>query len=143
MIAWHYTDGQQYELAMLSGMLEPAERRGEIPLVWFSINPVWEPTACRAIDTPDGPQRLTVDQMRLLQGGVFRFGIHEARLSAGETQIRRLGKIGPAAGDQLIKTGLAMGSKPNEWRACRGPVPLAILKVQRLNDMHRWAPVAI
>ncbi|MBN3852833.1 hypothetical protein G3N59_05515 [Paraburkholderia sp. Ac-20340] len=144
MIAWHYTTAQCFRGIEETGGLLPSAPHmldAEKPLLWFSVNQHWEQSARRGW-TENGKRRLlSLEEMILHFGALYRFGMHELRTAIGERQIRRLGRIRPGTWDQMIKNALAMGSDPNEWRACSAFVPIGYVQVQVLKNLQTgWEP---
>src|ERR1700686_4598787 len=64
---WHYTSSDHYVCIANDGLILPATTHvpvGERPIVWFSIEQLWEPTAAKGWRHPDGScQLLTLDRM--------------------------------------------------------------------------------
>ncbi|MGF6481982.1 hypothetical protein [Paraburkholderia sp. JPY419] len=142
LVAWHYTTGERAALIERSGVLMPAtayiEAR-EIPVVWFSTNPLWEPTACKLLQTPDGRLvRLTMEETYQRGGGLVRFGIDPAKLYRGD-DIPRFANITKSAWRQLCNVARMQGANPSEWGVLAGRIDIAGLAIQSMNDCMEWA----
>ena len=73
---WHYAPAAYLERITNSGCLRPSNpwAPNELPLLWFSANQFWEPTATKMICDTNGRLRpLTYSEMK--QIGIVRFGI--------------------------------------------------------------------
>lgn len=89
MIAWHYTTAQKYHLIKQSWLSLPAHigvAPPELPILWFSTHPTYEPTARKSLGDAYGNiiRLLTVQEMYRLAGGLVRFRISTAALKRGD-----------------------------------------------------------
>ena len=51
-VKWHYTTSSSFRKILVEGTIKPATayiEKHERAIVWFSVNPIWEPTACHGI----------------------------------------------------------------------------------------------
>ncbi|OEZ83366.1 hypothetical protein JAB6_29430 [Janthinobacterium sp. HH104] len=140
-IAWHYTTGQKFALIQKNGVLRPAHigvLASERPVIWFSTNPVFEPTAAKAF-VVDGVRRmLTVREMYDLAGGVVRLGCRISRLKSG-ADLRKAAKMQPAIWNVLASVGKRLGASPAEWWGYVGALMLDDVTVEMMNDDLTWS----
>lgn len=75
-ILWHYAPGQYLPDMVSAGRLRTSNvgAPGEAPLLWFSANQTWEPTATKSVQTRRGLMRLTFAQ-QVARSGCIRFGL--------------------------------------------------------------------
>lgn len=130
---WHYAPWAYLPRMVESGVLKASNvgASGESPLLWFSANQHWEPTACKVTVLKTGAlMRLTFRQQQEAFGCI-RFGLLEsdprllnwieACTAAGTlTATRRL----------LERKGKKQGGDPNDWFATVSNIPIDELHFQ-------------
>jgi hypothetical protein len=114
-LKWHYTTGTCFLQITEEGYIQPATAYiapGERPIVWFSTNPIWEPTACKGVPVP---------------GGLSRTGTFE------ETYERGRG---------LVRFGVAASTAPHAFRALvsKAVCPASMRRAWS-RRLGRWAPI--
>lgn len=114
---WHYTIGQNFIEIAESGFLKRASMgvtHPEKPILWFSSNQYWEPTAnkCQLVDGE--VVKLTMDETRSLGGGLMRFGISRDRLHQWD-KLWKKAKIAPLVARALEDVGVDQGALPSHW----------------------------
>ena len=131
-MVWHYAPWAHLPAIVRSGALTPsnAVATEERPLLWFSANKKWEPTATKLLTTSAGLIQMTFKQ-QAEQFGCIRFGLSaddtrllnwmEACSAGGTTKEKRLA---------LEKTGKRMGGDPKHWFAIATEVQLTELHFQ-------------
>src|SRR5438093_9709142 len=75
---WHYTVGYHTESILKDKMLKPSTEGvppGERPVVWFTTNPGWEPTATKAMIENGRRVSLTKERTEEECGGLFRIEV--------------------------------------------------------------------
>jgi len=145
-LAWHYTTRQNFMRIAGSGRLLPATEgvsAHETPVLWFSLNPVWEETACRMMKMADGSLRtLTRAETRQATGGLVRFG-YPARLLIAWPKIARAAGIRTETAQALKAAAELMGANPDEWMGILEPIslgaPLLCVEVEKEGG---WVRVA-
>lgn len=107
-------------------MVAPHEK----PVLWFSANPVYEPTAIKLIASGDRAFRPTVEVLHHLIG-IFRFGLNakDARLMPFN-RIQRIAHISPKEAAAMVASGLRIGAKPSHWTGSLVPIPLSELEFE-------------
>jgi len=123
--AWHYTTAAKLAAILRSGQLRPATAgvpASERPVVWFSTEPDWEPTACKMAFVPSrGLIRLNRDQTAALGGGLARIGI-DAAILVGWPALARRANIHPEIVRELESGGHAQGAHPERWYGYIGTI---------------------
>ena len=143
---WHYTPLAHAESILQSGRLLPSNARAEreIPLLWFSCEQRWEPTAGKLVVAPSGRLKMASWEEQLRVYGVFRLGLSEAdsRLlhwsqackAARTPRKERLG---------MEQQGRLLGANPARWRACLQSLQISELSVQCLDAAEQWTPCSL
>jgi len=146
MIAWHYTTARKFDLIMKSKVLLPADIgvvAPELPILWFSTHPKFEPSAHKAVTFSDGTSRsATLDEMYEKAGGLARFGCPVNRLKCGEN-LRKAAKMKSLMWRQLVKRGIQMRANPSDWWGYVGTMPLDGVIVEIMNPDMQWCRVPI
>lgn len=142
MIAWHYTTAQKYHLIKQSGLLLPAHTGvvpPELPILWFSTHPKYEPTARKPLGDAYGNiiRLLTVQEMYKLAGGLVRFGISTVVLKRGE-KLRKAAKMPSTVWCQLEKTGKKLNANPGDWLGYVGSIPINEVTVEVMDAGMVW-----
>lgn len=138
---WHYAPWAYLPKMVKDGFLEPrnAGAPTELPLLWFSRNQRWEPTATKLIRDPHGQLvKITFLQQAELFG-CTRFGIAatDERLVGWEETCSTRG-LSSRHKASLEAAGRALGAKPQDWFATTAAVPLRELDFQVW--VGRWLP---
>ena len=123
---WHYTTGQKLSQILDFGVLRPAAMdvpKAGRPVVWFSTNPVWEPTAnlSRATLT-GGLERLSKDQTYVLGGGLARIGVAAEVAPHDWNAYKVLSGIAPKLAKQMYAAAIKIRSRPGQWFVTFDPV---------------------
>lgn len=130
---WHYTVIEYLPKIRGYGMLLPsnASAEGELPLLWFSANQEWEPTAAKPMRTATG--RLVTPSMREVfeLGRAIRFGLpsNDPRLMSWRAACKFAGTPRRMR-EAMERVGVEQGGKPGEWYATSEPVPVEELVMQ-------------
>jgi hypothetical protein len=133
MKVWHYTTDDKLNSIYADEALLPtaiAIGPNERPVLWFSSNPVWEPTANKALGVERNGQRTMIRPMtnaemfRMFK--LRRFGIDSERLMHWPV-LRKAARIGMTEQRRMIKRAREMGSAPHHWYGTLDPVPLSDL----------------
>ncbi|MFJ1470141.1 hypothetical protein [Massilia orientalis] len=144
---WHYTAGHKLQLIRESCALHPNGAKvapNERPVVWFSADAVYEPTAIKLLQMP-GQARLrrpTVAELHELVG-VFRFAIDrdDPRLAAWPA-VHRKARISTTGVANMIRAGVEIGAKPMNWFGALEEIPLADLRFEAWTGEH-WVAAQI
>lgn len=144
---WHYTAGHKLQLIRESCALHPNGAKvapNERPVVWFSADAVYEPTAIKLLQMP-GQARLrrpTVAELHELVG-VFRFAIDrdDPRLAAWPA-VHRKARISTTGVANMIRAGVEIGAKPMNWFGAFEEIPLADLRFEAWTGEH-WVAAQI
>lgn len=141
MIAYHYTTGLKFKSITASGNLIGASaevRPPELPIVWFSQEKYWEPTASRGTLVIDGTIRgLTMRETFHLGRGLFRFGCPLTLLQQGKA-LRNAARIDRRFWNDLCRDGKSEGSDPALWWGSVKPVAIEGLSMEVMGDDMKW-----
>lgn len=146
MMAWHYTTGQKYELIKQTGILLPADigvEPPEQPILWFSTHPRYEPSAMKPLADANGGiiRRLTLDEMREMADGLYRFGYPIGQLKCGEN-LRKAVKMSSIWWRRLAKKGASnLKAEPADWWGHVGSLSLSEVTVEKMDANKQWIPV--
>jgi hypothetical protein len=139
---WHYTVGHKLPPIRNTGALLPTGVRiapSEAPVLWFSADPVYEPTAIKLVQMPSqhGLHRPTMSELHELIG-VFRFRLasDDERLVPW-SRLQRRARISPTGVASMLRAGIEIGAKPTNWFGVMSPVALDDLVFQSW-DGHSW-----
>lgn len=145
-ILWHYTVAGYlpaiagYGLLLGSNAGAPDER----PMLWFSANQKWEPTATKGVLTPTGKYRqLTFDEL-VDSTGCIRFG-----LPADDTRLMDWKSACAFAGtprrlrEAMERIGTRDGAQPSHWFGTGEAIPLEQLRLQAWADGWRDADAGV
>jgi hypothetical protein len=141
-MVWHYTIGNQLLKIVANGCLSPTSVTGPAqkrPILYFSRNQIWEPSANRLLKQPDGQFRqLTMDETGQLGRGLLRFGLEPKRLH-GWPEIAHKAKMHKSGIRLLEKEAPTIGAKPSEWCGTTQPVPLTkITRIEVMDSKQGW-----
>lgn len=140
---YHYTT-VNFHLAKIfaSGVLRPSAagcEPHELPLLWFSKHPHWEPTATKG-DLGVSPKVAFAQHMEWAGCARFSLPADDPRLMEWPDACKYAG-IRRDVRRALEVSGRRMGAKPSDWLAIAGAVPLADVRLQRL-DGGKWLGMA-
>ncbi|WP_308874111.1 hypothetical protein [Thiothrix subterranea] len=142
---FHYAPLSYLPRIVESGLLLPSNAGGandEIPLLWFSKNQTWKPTATKSQMTPSGIKRLTFKEQRELFGCI-RFGLprNDKRLIDWRTACK-VASISKKERLLMESVGRDQGANPLDWFATVDSIQLTELHFQFLTDSwHDADPV--
>lgn len=139
---WHYTVIEYLPKIRGYGMLLPsnASAEGELPLLWFSANQEWEPTAAKPMRSVTG--RLVTPSMREVfeQGRAIRFGLpsDDPRLLCWFAACKYAGTPRRMR-EAMERVGIQQGGNPKDWYATTDPIPVGDLEMQAYQG--KWLRV--
>lgn len=146
-LLWHYTAGHKLQLIREARALRPNGAKvapSERPVLWFSAEAVYEPTAIKLVQMPGHAKlrRPSVAEMHELVG-VFRFAIDraDARLAAWPA-VHRRARISATGVANMIRAGVEVGAKPMNWFGAFEDIPLADLRLEAWTG-QRWVAAQI
>ena len=145
LIAWHYTTGEKYALILASGVLKPATSfvpPNEKPIIWFSLDPEWEPTANKAVFVNGVMKRLTKAETQIMGNGLYRFGVPAKTLHPWP-KLASKARMASGIRQGLERTGITLGANPRLWCGLTSnPLPLAkVAHFQTLTAQGVWVDV--
>ncbi len=127
MAPWHYTVGIRINRIITSGVIELATAKvppGERLAVWFSLDPVWEPTANKGWVNEAGQLfSLSKEETEAKGGGLFRIAVLPEAAPYTWTDFKRMSGASPATITGLARAARKVRSDPYRWRVSFDPVP--------------------
>ena len=138
---WHYAPWAHLPKIVESGVLRGsnAGADGERPMLWFSANQQWEPTATKMIHMQGKSVQLTFNQ-QVEKFGCVRFGLpgNDFRLLNWKNSCATAGTPRETR-RTLEKVGKMRGGNPAHWFAVSSEIPLGDLLFQIWID-GQWHP---
>lgn len=124
-ILWHYTTADHLTLILADGEIRPMLLAKKVkPVVWFTTNPDWEPTASRVWHGPEGNvRRLGKDQTIVLGGGLARIAVAAEAASIDWKTYKAQSGIGPKIAQHIYNEAVSLGSRPGDWAASFQGIP--------------------
>lgn len=143
-LAWHYTTGENFIKIVECGELTQTIIRmnnDQSPVLWFSQNPIWEPTACKGLmDIQGNIRTATRHETRKHGGGLVRFGFPRSRLLPWE-ELRAAANIRKKSRIALESVGKDMIANPKHWMGVLEPIAVPSLTVDVLDGEWSWVNV--
>lgn len=143
LLAWHYTTGENFERIVTVGFLQPSAidvQPSERPVLWFSLEQHWEPTACKAWDEGGRLRLLTMEETRERGRGLVRFGVASERLTPWP-RIRAIARIPPRIAQGLIRRAEEQGASPHFWLGTTSALPLEQIEAIDVMEDSAWVRV--
>jgi hypothetical protein len=144
---YHYTTGDRFLRIVASQSILPATAHvapPEIPAVWLSSAPVWEPSATKGVIENGIRRQASLAELIGLCGCLVRIEIDPAEVCLLEPcSFREALRIPTVVHDRLLVAGLEMGADPANWSAVAGPVPLAAFRRIEFSveaNPPKWIP---
>ena len=143
---YHYTTGNKLSLISASQGLIPTSvmiAPKEKPVLWFSKDSDYEPTAIKLIMRSDGKAyRPTMKELHELIGLYrFSFSPRDNRLLTF-SQLQRVAHISPQGMSAMVASGLRIGAKPTNWFGVMTAVPLSELIFEEWTG-SAWVPAQL
>lgn len=142
-LAWHYTTGDAFLEIVKSGFLITTSEhcpQHERPVLWFSMNQRWEPTAAKGIVENFQRRTASMQENKELGNGLVRFGYPHSKLIPWVELWKQVGIL-PAQKRGLEKAGREQGANPYHWYGCFHEIPVDQLVVEVMNDFDQWERV--
>jgi hypothetical protein len=142
-LAWHYTTGQKFRLIVALGLLCPSRflvKPPERPVLWFSLNQQFEPTARKATKEGGCFRVLSMEETAERGCGLVRFGVRPRTLLTGE-KLRTRAHIARAIWDGLIQQGRHQKADPALWFGTLVEVPIERTTIEVWNEAGAWERV--
>jgi hypothetical protein len=144
---YHYTTGDRFLRIIASRAILPATAHvtpPEIPAVWLSTAPVWEPSATKGVIEDGVRRQASLAELIGLCGCLVRIEIDPARVCLlVPSAFREALCIPEDVHQRLLAAGIEMGADPENWRAVAGPVPFTAFSRIEFSveaDPPKWIP---
>jgi len=143
---WHYTTRLH-----LPSILEEKKIRTEdpmfvlsqqLPVTWFSLNRVWEPTACKVNLPEEVGATILRDATAAACGGLVRIGVDQSDAPFRTHQLIKVARSDRSTVKALIRCGLRCGANPEDWRFTPNEVPKDRWRTIQIWDeaSREWLP---
>lgn len=139
---YHYTNGQHLDKIIESGLLRVSEweRKNKVkpPALWLSLNPVWEPTASKSIDSFGTAVKLSKEQQHEMLG-LYRFVI-----PFNKTELCSWGRYKYKSNTSsstyldMQSYGRSLNANPKDWYASFKNIPLTKCIRCEKWDGEKW-----
>jgi hypothetical protein len=144
---YHYTTGDRFLRIIASRAILPATAHvtpPEIPAVWLSSAPVWEPSATKGVIEGGVRRQASLAELVGLCGCLVRIEIDPSAVRLlGASAFRDALCIPEDVYGRLIAAGLEMGANPADWSAVAEPIPLTAFRRIEFTvetDPLHWIP---
>lgn len=144
---YHYTTGDRFLRIVAARAILPATAHvepPEIPAVWLSSAPVWEPSATKGVIEGGVRRQASLAELIGLCGYLVRIEIDPTELHLLEPcSFREALRIPADVHNRLIAVGLEMGANPANWSAVAGLVPLTAFRRIEFSieaNPPKWIP---
>lgn len=153
---YHYTCGHKLAGIEDAGKLKPSQvpawAKHERPILWFSTNEQFEPSAVKALlDPATGAKVFDLDVLER-KVGLYRFALAAGVLTVGMTQwpgcAVRAGMTEPHR-VALAQAGLRMGAVPSQWWGTLATIDLEYLRMEVFDRNEAeagrpfWLPITM
>jgi len=136
---FHYTRAGHLRSILESGAISLATKYvapWECPVVWLSLEAVWEPTATPGMTAPDNPLAIKmlsgIEELAIHESPI-RFEVNPASYPFQWSEFVRYSNTRLAA--ELWQTAVKRGANPKLWRVSFQPIPQSEwLSVERWED---------
>jgi hypothetical protein len=142
MMVWHYTIADRADGILEDGLIRPATAGvpdHEKPVVWFSANPRWEPTANKIIMTMGTERVLSTNEMLYsgFAGSLWRFGVqHDALIPW--VPLQRIARIKKKEAKRLSRKAIKDRANPMHWYGSLEPVRVEDTTIECHNRYRGW-----
>ena len=126
-LIWHYTTGVHIPSILQAGRIRNENpcllKAPQVPVTWFSLNQVWEPTAWKVALPPETGATILREATAEVGRGLFRIGVD---LCVAPFRVHHLIRIAGATRRtvrELARVGRACGACPEDWRFTPNEVP--------------------
>jgi hypothetical protein len=144
---WHYTTGQNFQMIVDTGAILPAVDYvplGERPIVWFSYDSIWEPTACKSmVDDRGALIHLDRDGTAQHGGGLVRIGVNPRTAPLDWRTLKDLSGMSSKMAQALYRAAIKQRAKPGNWRGTFDPVPRSEWSSVDVFDDGVWVTVPL
>lgn len=143
-LAWHYTTGQKFAKIVETGRLLPTAvhiAKDEKPIIWFSLEQFWEPTAHKAIRQNGQIIDLDMEGTYRECCGLVRFGVSHSRLIPWP-RLAKVANIPAGIRRALASVGQRQGAIPEQWCGIVGAeLRLEAVEAIEVFDGEKWERV--
>ena len=145
-LIWHYTTRQhlpsilgERKIRTENPMFVPPP---QLPVTWFSLNQVWEPTACKVPLPADAGPTMLRDATAAACGGLVRIGVNQSEVPYRTHHLIKIAQHDRRMVKAMIRCGIRCGASPEDWRFTPNEVPKDRWEAIQFWDeaSHTWEP---
>lgn len=146
-LIWHYTTGRHFpsiledrKIRNENSFLVPAP---QLPVTWFSLNQVWEPTAAKVSFREEKVEPMILrDANSRACDGLFRIGVDQSDAPFRTHQLIQIARADRKTVKALIRRGMSVGANPEDWRFTPNEVPADRWRAIQVWDeeSRTWEP---
>jgi hypothetical protein len=143
VLVWHYTNGERAKQILQFGFIRGATANvpeNEFPVVWFSMNQTFEPTAVKAKRVDGVISPMTIPEMIENGQGLARFGVVPRSLLNGDNLRKRSG-ITSHEWARIQKVGVQRRADPRDWYGSIEPIEVSLCVFEVMNEIGKWERV--
>ena len=140
VLVWHYTTGFRAKKILFCEFIHGATEnvpKNERPVVWFSMNQKFEPTALKAKRVDGILISITLREMIEHGQGLTRFGIIPRVLLSGE-KLRKRACITRDEWLRLKKVAIMRRADPHDWYGSTEPIDVSLCAFEVMNECGKW-----
>lgn len=144
MMAWHYTRGYGFKKIIESGFLKCADGGISIhekPVLWFTVNQLWEPTVNGAKLVNGGRNIKSLTMLETWESeGLYRFGVPSNQLIPW-VDLVKVANIPSKVRKVLEISARKMGSNPYQWCGYMQPMEIHETVIETMADFGKWQSI--
>lgn len=147
-VRWHYTIGARLRDIHAAGVIQPATagvQADEVPVVWFTESPVWEPTANKMWRAGPGSPLRSLDRAETARrgGGLVRIGVLPGSAPHRYRDFAKITRATAATVRNLTGSARSRGSLVRLWYFSVEPVTAdAWVAIEGYDDATGWHSIA-
>src|SRR5580658_7140991 len=115
---WHYTTGEKFKQIVADGFIRCATVNvppNEKPIVWFSTNQEWEPTANKMVYREGKPVRCTIEETEQRGEGLVRFGVAPETAPHDWSALKESSGMSGRMAQGMYQAAIEQGARPGDW----------------------------
>jgi hypothetical protein len=126
-LIWHYTTQLHFPSILKEQKIRTEDPvfvlSQQLPVTWFSLNRIWEPTACKVNLPEEVGATILRDATAAACGGLVRIGVDQSDAPFRTHQLIKIARADRWTVKALIRCGLRCGANPEDWRFTPNEMP--------------------
>jgi len=145
-LIWHYTTGVHIPSILQAGRIRNENpcllKAPQVPVTWFSLNQVWEPTAWKVALPPETGATILREATAEVGRGLFRIGVDLCVAPFRVHHLIRIARSTRRTVKALARVGISCGACPEDWRFTPNHVPEEQWRIIQMWDATSttWVP---